>query len=74
MDPGQAAPVLDWLERESLQLDAILLTHHHGDHVGGVMDILARHPARVWGPPTSVCLPVTCLSASPIRSSYLLWN
>ncbi|MGO3746529.1 MAG: MBL fold metallo-hydrolase, partial [Alcaligenes aquatilis] len=50
VDPGQAAPVLDWLERESLQLDAILLTHHHGDHVGGVKDILAKHPARVWGP------------------------
>ncbi|WP_394061666.1 hydroxyacylglutathione hydrolase [Alcaligenes sp. WGS1538] len=50
VDPGQAAPVLDWLQRESLQLDAILLTHHHGDHVGGVREILARRPARVWGP------------------------
>lgn len=50
VDPGQAAPALDWLQSESLQLCAILLTHHHGDHVGGVKEILARHPATVWGP------------------------
>ncbi|WP_270995431.1 MBL fold metallo-hydrolase, partial [Listeria seeligeri] len=34
VDPGEAGPVLQWLAREGLKLRAILLTHHHGDHVG----------------------------------------
>ena len=34
VDPGDAAPVLAYLEREALQLAGILITHHHADHVG----------------------------------------
>jgi len=34
VDPGDAQPVLDYLEREKLELTAILNTHHHADHVG----------------------------------------
>lgn len=36
VDPGEAGPVREALERENLQLAAIWLTHHHHDHVGGV--------------------------------------
>ena len=36
VDPGQAEPVLQALTERGLQLQAILVTHHHGDHVGGV--------------------------------------
>lgn len=50
VDPGEAQPVLDWLAEHTLKLAAILLTHHHGDHVGGVKEILTHHPAPVWGP------------------------
>lgn len=39
VDPGEAGPVLDILHRERLRLEAILLTHHHGDHVGGVSEL-----------------------------------
>ncbi len=35
VDPGEAAPVLEYLAREKLELAAILATHHHADHVGG---------------------------------------
>jgi hydroxyacylglutathione hydrolase len=50
VDPGEAAPVRDLLEGETLDLAAILLTHHHGDHVGGVADLARRFPAaRVVG-------------------------
>src|SRR3954468_1521332 len=50
VDPGEARPVLDYLAREKLQLAAILATHHHPDHVGGIAEILARHKAPVYGP------------------------
>ncbi len=50
VDPGDACPVLDVLEREGLTLAAILITHHHKDHQGGVMDLLARYPVEVFGP------------------------
>jgi len=50
VDPGQAAPVLGLVEREGLELEAILLTHHHADHVGGVAELARRFPdARVAG-------------------------
>lgn len=52
VDPGEAQAALDWLALHGLKLAAILLTHHHGDHVGGVKEILNVHPAPVWGPAT----------------------
>lgn len=50
VDPGDAAPVLDFLDRSGARLCAILVTHHHGDHVGGIADLVARQPAPVYGP------------------------
>lgn len=50
VDPGDGAPALDYLRRESLTPVAILNTHHHGDHVGGNGEILADHPVPVHGP------------------------
>lgn len=50
VDPGDAAPVLEVLRDRSLTLTAILLTHHHADHVGGVPALLAQHPVPVFGP------------------------
>ncbi len=50
VDPGDAAPVIAYLERERLELTSILNTHHHGDHVGGNRALLARWPVPVFGP------------------------
>jgi hydroxyacylglutathione hydrolase len=50
VDPGDAAPVLAYLSAEGLALTAILATHHHGDHVGGIAGLLERHPVPVFGP------------------------
>jgi len=50
VDPGEAEPVLEFLERRTLALEAILVTHHHGDHVAGIGTLCRRFPAaRVIG-------------------------
>ncbi len=50
VDPGDAIPVLDYLDAEGLQLEAILATHHHADHVGGNAGLLAKYNVPVFGP------------------------
>lgn len=44
VDPGEASPVLHALERDGLKLTAILLTHHHPDHIGGAAELAERYP------------------------------
>lgn len=50
VDPGQAQPVLQALDEHALQLQAILVTHHHADHVNGVHALRQSTGARVFGP------------------------
>jgi len=51
VDPGDAQPVMKWLEREGVEPVAILITHHHGDHVGGIRELLSHFPGlEVYGP------------------------
>ena len=50
VDPGDAAPVLQALEQNGLKLAAILVTHHHADHVGGVRELHLATGAQVFGP------------------------
>ena len=50
VDPGDAAPVLAYLDREAVTLTAVLATHHHRDHVGGIAALVERYAAPVYGP------------------------
>ncbi len=50
VDPGDATPVIARLEALQLQLETILVTHHHADHQGGVADLIERWHPRVFGP------------------------
>jgi hydroxyacylglutathione hydrolase len=51
VDPGDEDPVIERLRDEGLRLDAILITHKHGDHVGGIRGLKAEWPeAVVYGP------------------------
>ncbi|HED4184965.1 TPA: hydroxyacylglutathione hydrolase [Enterobacter mori] len=51
VDPGESAPVLQAIEENGWHPQAILLTHHHNDHVGGVPDLVAAFPHLVvYGP------------------------
>jgi len=61
VDPGEAAPVLQALDRLDLDLCGILVTHHHRDHVGGLAE-LARSPrarGAHWLGPETPDLPVS---------------
>ena len=50
VDPGEAWPVLQSIEQNHYQPQAIFITHHHGDHTGGIREILARFDIPVFGP------------------------
>jgi hydroxyacylglutathione hydrolase len=50
VDPGDAAPVLQALDAQGLQLAGILVTHHHPDHIGGLEALRPRLQGPVWGP------------------------
>src|ERR1700732_4808111 len=59
VDPGDAAPILAALERHHLTLAAILLTHHHADHIGGVPQLLQHTKVPVYGPRNDAIAAVT---------------
>jgi hydroxyacylglutathione hydrolase len=50
VDPGDARPVLAYLAAERLELSAILATHHHADHVGGIAELVRGRAIPVYGP------------------------
>lgn len=51
VDPGESQNVIDYLEQEELQLSAILLTHNHEDHIGGLGEVINSYPdALIYGP------------------------
>lgn len=51
VDPGESAPVLSTLIQGQYRPQAILLTHHHNDHVGGVANLCRHFPEiPVYGP------------------------
>jgi hydroxyacylglutathione hydrolase len=50
VDPGEARPVREYLAREGLTLAAILATHHHPDHVGGIAELVGGSKLPVFGP------------------------
>lgn len=51
IDPGEAAAVIRHLEQHQLELEAILITHHHADHTAGIPELRQRYPhVRIHGP------------------------
>ena len=59
VDPGDAAPILAALRAHGLVLSAILLTHHHADHIGGVPELLQHYAVPVFGPRNEAITAVT---------------
>lgn len=50
VDPGDAIPVIEALKQRNLQPVAILITHHHADHIGGIPALLEQFKLPVYGP------------------------
>lgn len=50
VDPSEADLLLQVMATKGYGLEAVLLTHKHPDHIGGVKDLIAAHPAPVYGP------------------------
>ena len=51
VDPGEGPQVMDYLAATNLDLQAILLTHNHDDHIGGVLEIYEEYPdIPIFGP------------------------
>jgi hydroxyacylglutathione hydrolase len=53
VDPGDAAPVQSYLSAAGLNLSAIMVTHHHADHIGGVSELQKHWNVPVYGPVSS---------------------
>src|SRR6201986_3739077 len=49
IDAPEAGPIIKALEREGWKLSDILITHHHGDHVGGVAELKQKYGCRGVG-------------------------
>ena len=54
VDPGDANPVINYMIKQQLELVAILITHHHPDHVGGNKSLIEKFNVPVYGPSTEI--------------------
>jgi hydroxyacylglutathione hydrolase len=52
VDPGDGEPVIKALSGLDLEIAAVLITHHHGDHVGGLAELIRRYHPPVYGSAT----------------------
>lgn len=50
VDPGTATPILAWLKQRDMTASAILVTHHHNDHVGGIAALMQQFDIPIFGP------------------------
>jgi len=49
VDPSEAKPIINYIEKNKIYLKFILNTHHHYDHVGGNKDLKKKYNAKVIG-------------------------
>ena len=40
IDPAESKPLIDFLKKNDLSLQGILITHHHSDHISGIKELL----------------------------------
>ena len=50
VDPGEAKPIIEAFDKRNLNLNSIIITHHHFDHTGGVLELIDHFNCEVYGP------------------------
>lgn len=65
VDPGDATPVLHYAQTHDLSLDAVLVTHHHADHMGGLHALLTVFPQAIVYAPVDKRIPTPFMPATP---------
>ncbi|MDI9347081.1 MAG: hydroxyacylglutathione hydrolase [Methylacidiphilales bacterium] len=71
VDPGCAKSTVAWLNQNQLIPESILITHHHGDHIGGVQEIVQRFPDCVVYASTHPAYLFPYIAVSPDSPIYL---
>ena len=67
IDPGDAAPVINAINQQQLIPSAILITHHHSDHIGGITALTKQYKLPVYGPESESIIGLTHpLSDNPL--------
>lgn len=69
VDPGSAEPVLAYLKQNDLNLKAVLITHHHHDHIGGVAELVHQFPRNPCGRSSTRAHPYSHSSGGRWRSN-----
>ena len=54
IDPGEAGATIKFLKDNTLDLKAVLITHHHFDHTGGIVDLISTYPVKDFGPKNDI--------------------
>ncbi len=70
VDPGESKPAKDWLSHHKINLTAILVTHHHHDHTGGIEQLTHDFPCQVYGPKSIPLVDHPCKAGETLQ----FWN
>ena len=54
IDPGESKQIIDLVKSNEIDLEGILITHHHYDHTNGIEEILKYKKVEVYGPKNNV--------------------
>ncbi|MCO6523536.1 MAG: hydroxyacylglutathione hydrolase [Candidatus Schmidhempelia sp.] len=72
IDPGESAPVIDFLQQHQICPSDILLTHHHQDHIAGVANLYHHYPSvHIYGP-LEVCHKLTHIPIIPVHHNQTI--
>ena len=54
IDPGESKQIIDLVKSNEIDLEGILITHHHYDHTNGIEEILKYKKVEVYGPKNNI--------------------
>lgn len=74
VDPGDAKPVIEVIEQQQLKPIALLISHHHSDHIAGIKELVKQYDIPVYGPKyeaiPSLTYPLTAFANLKVDSAF----